>query len=159
MSHRTRRAGTVAPVTDGPGDAEIEGLLVAADPARWQDLWDAVAALDAEPDHGRWAGGEVEGSVIRMPYVVYSQAVLGVLQAVFALGASRPFDWGAWSGITRYRSGRGLDEAPVAESVRMITAIVRADRFSEGTILASIDDGTLPAAIARLRRWWEENCP
>ena len=41
----------------------------------------------------------------------------------------------------------------------MVTAIVRADRFSEGTILVSLDDGTLHAAISRLRRWHDDKGP
>ena len=98
----------------------------------------------------------VEKPVIQMPYVIYSEAVFGVTAKVGALGASQPLDWQAWGGLTRYPNGRGLDEAPVAESIRMVTAIVRADRFGEGTLLASIEDGTFMAAVDRLRCWYEE---
>jgi hypothetical protein len=114
-----------------------------------------VAALDAEAEHGRWAGGDrVEGGdAVQMPYVVYGEAVHRTIAAVYALGASRPFDWRSWDGLNRYPQGRGLDSAPVAESVRMVTAIVRADRFFEGTILATLDDGTLRAAIGRVLAW------
>lgn len=38
----------------------------------------------------------------------------------------------------------------------MVTAIVQADRFSEGTIDATLDDGVLQAALRRLRRWHDE---
>ena len=41
----------------------------------------------------------------------------------------------------------------MAESIRMVTAIVRADRFSEGTKLAFFDDGTFEVIVDRLRRW------
>jgi hypothetical protein len=41
-----------------------------------------------------------------------------------------------------YRGGGGLEAAPVAEAVRMATAIVRADRFTEGALAASLTDGT-----------------
>ena len=75
---------------------------------------------------------------------------------VGGLGAGQPFDWRAWDGLNRYPDGRGLDEAPVAESIRMINAVVRADRFGEGTLLASLEDGTSMAAVDRLRRWFEE---
>ena len=153
---------------DGLTDEEVERILLAAPEDRWSDLSAAVTALDAEPDHGRWAGGEpvgtatvdgVERAVLQMPYVVYREAVHEVIRCVYALGASPPFDWRSWDGLSRYPQGRGLDVAPVAESVRMVTAIVRADRFSEGTILVSLDDGTLHAAISRLRRWHDEKGP
>ncbi len=149
-------------------DDEVERTLLAAPEARWSGLSAAVAALDVEVVHGQWAGGEpvdtvtvdgVERAVLQMPYVVYNDAVHRVIQCVYALGASLPFDWRSWDGFSRYPQGRGLDAAPVAESVRMVTAIVRADRFSEGTILASLHDGTFNAAISRLRRWSDEKRP
>jgi hypothetical protein len=40
----------------------------------------------------------------------------------------------------------------------MVTAIVRAERFSEGTIGATLEDGTLFAALRRIRRWHDEVC-
>jgi Family of unknown function (DUF6508) len=153
---------------EGLTDEEVERRLLAAPEARWSELSAAVAALDAEDDHGRWAGGEpvdtvtvdgIERAVLQMPYVVYNDPVPRVIQCVYALGASLPFDWRSWDGFSRYPQGRGLDAAPVAESVRMVTAIVRADRFSEGTILASLHDGTFNSAIRRLWHWHDEKRP
>ncbi len=150
---------------EGLSDTEIEHQLRAAADKRWRDLWDAVNALALEPERGQWAGGEtvktivvdgVERPVIQMPYVIYSAAVSDVIAKVGGLGASQPFDWEEWDGLNRYPNGEGLDEAPVAESIRLITAIVRADRFGEGTLLAKLEDGTFMAAVDRLRRWYEE---
>ncbi len=150
---------------EGLSDTEIEARLRAASDERWQDLWDAVDGLAVEPQKGQWAGGEtvrtitvdgVEKPVTQMPYVIYSAAALDVIAKVGALGASQPFDWMAWDGLNRYPRGRGLEEAPVAESIRMVTAIVRADRFGEGTLLAGFEDGTIMAVIDRLRRWYDE---
>ena len=149
---------------EGLGDDEIEQRLRAAPDGRWSELWSAVDALRADPDKGRWAGGEavrtividgVEKPVIQMPYVIYGDAALDVIAKVGGLGASEPFDWQAWDGLNRYRAGRGLDHAPVAEAIRMLTAIVRADRFFEGTLLASLENGAFMAAIDRLRRWYD----
>lgn len=150
---------------EGLSDAGIEDRLRAADEERWQDLWDAVDALVLEPEKGQWAGGETvetivvdgrEKPVIQVPYVIYCAAVFDVIAKVGGLGASQPFDWQAWDGLNRYPNGRGLNEAPVAESIRMITAIVRADRFGEGRLLANLEGGTFVAAVDRLRRWCEE---
>ena len=152
-------------MSDGLSDAEIEHLLRTAPEERWQELWDAVDALGAEEEHGRWAVGDwvdtitvdgVEKPVLHMPYVIYGPAIDRTIASIYALGASQPFDWHEWDGLNRYRGGRGLDTAPVAESIRMVTAIVRADRFSEGMILASVEDGTLQATVERLRRWHDD---
>ena len=135
-------------------DAEIEVRLAAAPPERWVALSEARAAFDAEKSHGTWKGGT--GDPIQMPWVDYAPAAEGIVTAIYALGASAPFDWSAWGGLNRYPHGEGLAEAPVAECIRMATAIVRADRFSEGTKLAFFDDGTFELIVDRLRRWHDE---
>lgn len=61
--------------------------------------------------------------------------------------------------MSRFPGGQGLDTSPVADSIKVITAIVRGDRFSEGTVLAALNDGTLLAAIRRLTPWNEAGRP
>lgn len=90
-----------------------------------------------------------------MPYAIYSDATQHLL-ALYDLDILVPFKWPGWEGIEKYRGGTCLDSAPVADALRMVTAIIRAYRFSEGTIGATLDDGTLQAALRRLRRWHEE---
>ena len=139
---------------EGLTDAVIEDRLATAPPERWAALSEARAAFDAEQPHGTWKGGT--GDPIQMPYVDYAPAAEGLVTAIYALGASAPFDWHAWDGLNRYPHGEGLPEGPVAESIRLVTAIVRADRFSEGTKLAFFDDGTFEIIVDRLRRWHDE---
>ena len=145
---------TGSEMLEGLTDAEIEDRLAAAPPERWAALSEARAAFDAEKPHGTWEGGT--GDPIQMPWVNYAPAAEGLVTAIYALGANAPFDWHAWDGLNRYPHGEGLTEAPVAESIRLVTAIVRADRFSEGTKLAFFDDGTFEIIVARLRRWHDE---
>lgn len=148
-----------------PTDDDIESILRGAPADAWSVLWSAVDELEAEDEHMTWNGGQqvdttvVDGAerpVIQMPYAIYSAAAERTIQALFALGALVPFNWPDWNGVRDYRGPRALDDAPVADAVRMVTAIVRADRFSEGTIGATIEDGSLLAALGRLRRWHEE---
>ena len=150
-----------------PTDADIESILRAATADAWSELGAAAAELEAEDEgeHMTWDGGQqtattvvdgVERPVIQMPYAVYSPAVDRTLRALAGLGAIVPFRWPEWSGVQDYRGPDALDAAPVADAVRMVTAIVRAERFSDGSIAATLDDGTLLAAIRRLRRWHDE---
>lgn len=145
-----------------PTDEAIDARLMAVADDGWDNLWAAVHRVDEETDHATWGGGEVvdtivvdgvEQPVIQMHYVVYSDAVNELVQYLYRLGLIVPFNWGAWDGSRRYWAGYGMAEAPVADAVRLITAIVRADRFYDGTIGVSIDDGTLPAALDRIRSW------
>jgi Family of unknown function (DUF6508) len=153
-------------VSADPTDVDIEAILRAAQVERWRDLWAAVEDLETESQHVHWGGGQqvdttfvdgVERPVFQMPYAVYSDQVNRAIQALYDLGAIVPFNWPDWDGIERYRTGRGLDTAPVADAIRLATAIVRADRFAEGTIASTLDDGSFIAALRRLRQWYEDN--
>ncbi|HSH60999.1 MAG TPA: DUF6508 domain-containing protein [Acidimicrobiales bacterium] len=148
-----------------PTDADIEALMRRAPADAWAALWSAVDELEHEDEHMTWGGGQqvdttivdgVERPVIQMPYAIYSTASERVVRSLYEVGAVVPFNWPDWDGVKKYRGVLALDSAPVADAVRMATAIVRADRFSEGTIGAMLEDGTLLAALRRLRRWHDE---
>ncbi len=146
-------------------DETIERTLGATSQELWQSLWEAADAVETEASHGVWAGGEqvdalvVDGEerpVVQMPFVTHSDAVNRLVQTLYQIGAIVPFDWQAWDGVERYRAAKALEHAPVADAIRMLTAIVRADRFAEGTILMKLEDGTLTAALRQLRKWYDD---
>ena len=141
-------------------EAAIAAALAAVSADQWAVLWAAVDSVTAEESHARWAGGDVidavivdgvERPVIRMPYPVYSASVERLIELIGELSLVVPFNWPDWDGAERYRDGVGLAGAPVADAVRMITSIVRSERFCDGAIEGAWLNGTLPAALARLR--------
>ena len=134
-------------------------------PDRWDALWTAVDRLDSSAEHITWGGGGqvgttvvdgVEAPVYQMPYAVYSDEVERLRGALGGVGAVVPFAWPDWHGIRTYRGGQNLDRAPVADAVRLLTAIIRSERFSDGSIAGALADGTLPAALSLLRRWHDQ---
>ncbi len=153
---------------DDVTDEAIVARLLAAPTDGWARLWKAVDEMAEEAEHATWAGGQqvgttivdgVEKPVTQMPYPVYSEPVNRIVAHLYGQGVIVPFDWGHWDGPSRYQGGAGLNSAPVAESVRMLTAYVRAERFGDGNIAAGIENGTLPTALSRLRKWYDEERP
>lgn len=109
-----------------PSDNDIELILQRATVKQWDSLWAAVDAIEREPEHLTWHGGEqvdtmlidgVERPVFQTPYAVYSEATERLLQAIYGTGAIVPFNWPDWRGVETYRGGQGMDSAPVAEAV------------------------------------------
>ncbi|HVF20943.1 MAG TPA: DUF6508 domain-containing protein [Mycobacteriales bacterium] len=138
-----------------PTDAEVEAALRAAPPDRWRDLAAAVAAVEAADGHATWAGGATVDGATQAPYPVYSAAVERLLAAVGRVGAIVVFAWPGWDGLDRYDDPTRLRHAPAADAARLVTAIVRGERFGDGTIANAVDDGRLPAAVRRLLDWYE----
>ncbi len=141
-------------------DAPFLAALAAVRDDAWTELWAAVDALSGETTYATWAGGEVVDTVVvdgveepvtQMPYPQYTDVVERVLRAIGACGFVVPFAWPDWDGLQRYPDGAGLADAPVADAVRMLTAIVRSERFGDGSIAGALERGTLQAAVARLR--------
>ena len=147
---------------DDPTDAEIEAILLAADAERWRELLAALADLEAESERADWDGGqEIRTTVVdasgretlSLPYTEDSDAVRRTTKALYDLGAIVPFDWPHWEGRRRYRGSEGLESAPVADAVRVATAIIRQERFVTGATRNALKDGILFAALRRLRQW------
>lgn len=146
-----------------PTDASIEALLASVPSEHWDEIAAAFDALQADAGEAlHWEGGQqvgvrvVDGEerpVVQMPYAVYSPAVERLRSALGALVV--PFAWPQWEGVQRYRRGRGMAQAPVADAVRMITAVLRSERFTDGSIAGALDDGTLPAAVRRVCAWYD----
>jgi hypothetical protein len=58
--------------------------------------------------------------------------------------------------VRRYQADPdALADAPVTDAVRLLTAIQRAERFSDGAIEGALERGVMQAALARLRRWYD----
>jgi hypothetical protein len=103
---------------------------------------------DPEFELGSWAGGERQpDGAISMPWFELSPEALAFLRDVGANGWIEPFDWMAW---LQSPAGRHLREAPGAIEAagpddlrRMLTAIVRSERFTDGSIEGAHGSGLL----------------
>jgi Family of unknown function (DUF6508) len=139
-----------------PGDEEIVARLRSAGPAE-------VAALRAAADEVRrtaaggplatWPEPQGDGSArnpLSMPYPVYHPAVDGLTSALVAVGACPAYDWRSWPGVTRPSTPADVAAAPLADVARLVTAILRGERFTDGVIGAALESGVLLAAADRI---------
>lgn len=148
------------PSPEPPAEPAVQAVLATVTAEQWSRLWAAADAAAGESTPATWAGGQTititgadggQRPVMQMPYPVYSDAMERLLGVIGELGLVVPFEWMQWDGVERYRGGAGMAAAPVGDAVRMITAVVRSERFCDGSIEGAWQDGTLPAALARLR--------
>jgi hypothetical protein len=109
-----------------------------------------LPGLEAGLDFGRWTGGEKrpDGS-ITMPYYAFSPVAMDLLRDLPVI----VFDWPAWMETDE---ARGLladysrvDGATREQLFRLTTALVRGDRFGEGTLAWAFESGLLLAIVRR----------
>jgi len=137
--------------------------LESAGDDEWRALWRALDAVADLTEYATWAGGdtrtEADGrTVTTWPYPVYDPVVEALRSAIGGAGLSVVYDWPDWPDLPRYRDDPGaLSDAPVADAVRMVVAVLRSERFSDGSIGGALDSGLLQSALGRIRRWAAEH--
>jgi len=138
-----------------PQDEALVDLVRAIDDDGWSELDGIVDELSADARPYEWRGGDRTASgAIQMPWVAYGESVQRAREWLVRHGVVTPLaDWTNWDGRRTYTDAASVDDAPVADVVRLATSIVRGDRFFEGAIAAAVDSGVLVAILSRLRRW------
>ncbi|NGO81488.1 hypothetical protein G6045_38395 [Streptomyces sp. YC504] len=135
-------------------DAEDRLLLgqLKQDAAAWRELAEAAAALTPADRKVEWAGaGEQPGGVIRIGYPNYSKPLLRLTYAVSGVGAVTPAHYWIDHRMPEVPAGGQL---PPADAVRAATAVMRGERFCDGTIAKAAGDGLLDAVVASLLAWY-----
>ena len=91
--------------------------------------------------------------MISMPYFEYSEAVLAFIREMYELEWVHSFDWMAWAGSAE---GKRLSSSPAAIATaseadlsKVLTTILRSDRFSEGALASAIEGGFVLAVARR----------
>ncbi len=136
-----------------PSDEEVLAALASASP-------DAVARLRAAVDDYRsapgrlveWRGGrDPAGSApADSAYPVYDDRVWELLGALQAVGAFVVFDWMHWKRAAVVRDLDLAASAPIADLARLVTVLLRGERFGDGVIAGAVEAGVLPVLAERV---------
>ena len=104
---------------------------------------------------GVWTGGgETAPGVYNTRWVEYAASVNEFVQELYELEVVAPFDWGTWiqeRGNELREDPQRLAEASLEECRMLLSAHVRADRFTEGHLLHAFESGHIVAILDRVR--------
>lgn len=117
--------------------------------ATWEPLF-AAPGFSA----GHWFESEPrDDGVFQMSYFIYAAAVESFVREAHDRGLVVDFDWPRWAGTAkarRYAENPGLvANAGAADLVRLLTTVVRNDRFCEGALAAAFESGLVLAITRR----------
>jgi hypothetical protein len=121
----------------------------------WQPLLELIPAIASTDNFGEMKGGEKnEESFIQMPYYEESSLVDAFRSKVYDLGLIIDFDWTNWEGGNKImnESNFDFDTIRIPEICKLITAIIRKDRFSEGTLVSAFSEGLILKMLQSINR-------
>ena len=104
----------------------------------WQPLIELIPKVESTSKFGEWE----EGNIL-FPYCIEGPIVSQFLHIVYRLPIIISFDWGAWeTGKTSY-DDFDLYTLDLPAKCKLITSIVRSDRFCEGTLVSAFESGLI----------------
>jgi len=112
----------------------------------WRPLLELIPKIESASKFGEWSGGKTdEKGISQFPYCIAAQVVSQFLQIVYRLPTIINFDWGAWKKGRKMASDEGFDfdTIDLPTKCKLITAIVRNDRFCEGALVCAFESGLM----------------
>jgi hypothetical protein len=97
--------------------------------------------------------GQDRGGPGEMPWFEYSALAREFMQTAYDAGWVTPFDWGEWKETeeaTRLRDDPAtLADASIDQLSKLLTTLLRQDRFVEGTVSSAFNSGLLIGILRR----------
>ena len=112
----------------------------------WQPLIELIPKIESTSRFGELGGGEEdEKGVFVMPYYIHSSIVSEFLEIVYDMPIIINFNWGDWrEGPEMLRNKNfNFDTIDLPTKCKMITGIVRSDRFDDGVLVGAFKDGVI----------------
>ncbi len=103
---------------------------------------------------GTWAGGEMMADgVIQMPYYSFGPEAARFISIAYEFGWVIPFDWGTWAqtpkGQLLSAGGDAVATATPDDLARLLTTLIRSERFGDGQLEGAYESGLLTAIVSR----------
>ncbi len=101
---------------------------------------------------GEWRGGTDDGSgTIDWPWFDYAPEVRQFIEALYDHGWIVPFDWSSWQPEAERLVNSGEVDRTDAETLRrLLTLIARKERFCDGFLAVSLQEGLITRILRRL---------
>lgn len=120
----------------------------------WQPLIDLIPEFEQTKDFGKEGEfGLTEEGIKILPYWEPAEVVSKFSELCYKLGIVLEFDWPIWDEGRELVNGdlSKIDILDLMTLCKLITAIIRSDRFCDGALINSFENGCMPTILRRLR--------
>ena len=120
----------------------------------WNELFKLIPDVENTSEFGKWFVNEKTPEGINVfPYVISSDIVSKFRDIVYDKNIEIVFNWGNWEdgiGILENENS-DFSKLDLITLVKLITTIIRNDRFSTGYLVSKFEDGTILKILYRLK--------
>ena len=123
-------------------------------PDDWQPLLELIPEIEKANVFGEQKGGDlIETGVYSFPYWDQTPVVSKFVQVAYRLRIVIDFDWPSWDEGRDLAAADNtkLDYIDLITACKLITAIIRNDRFCDGALVMSFESGLMPRILYRIK--------
>ena len=127
-------------------EKDCEDRIEALTRQDWSPLLALIPKIENTSKFGEWSSGMAdEEGVIHLPYCVPEPIVSQFLEIVYAIPIIISFDWGSWEEGRKMANDDNFnfDCTNLLAKCKLLTAIVRNDRFCEGALVSAFESGLI----------------
>ena len=129
-----------------------ESRILAYPASHWQPLLDLIPIIEKTKSFGKMRVLEnMEENTISLPFIAESELVSQFRKVLLSLNVLIAFNWKEWEiGKLILQDKRGVDGLDLIELCKLLTTIIRSDRFVEGNLVRCFDSGLILKLLSRI---------
>jgi len=121
----------------------------------WQPLLYLIPEIETTKVFGRYQGiAETEEGVFTLPYWITGDLIDRFVKIVYEMPIIISFDWAAWDEGRRIANDLDFDynTIDIPTKCKLITAIVRNDRFCDGALAEAFESGWMLKVLKSIKQ-------
>lgn len=132
---------------------EQESRILAYPASYWQPLLDLIPIIEKTRDFGEMRVlKNMEENTFSLPFIKESELLSQFRKVLVSLNILIAFNWKEWeTGKLILQDKRGVDGLDLIELCKLLTTIIRSDRFVEGNLVRCFESGLILKLLSRIR--------
>ena len=126
----------------------------------WQPLLELIPDIEKTESFGEWAGGtSKDGQSRQFPHFVQAPVISRFLEIANDMPILIVFNWMGWSEGREMINDKNFDfdSVDVPTKCKVISAIVRSERFAEGSLAEAFSSGQMLRILKSIEKQVGEN--
>jgi len=119
----------------------------------WRKLFNYISLIRESKSFGEWEDIEEDANgVLNIPHVFPSKLVCEYTDLMYELDLVVDFDWAGWDEGREIVTNGNYEALDNFTLIKILTAIIRNDRFCEGALVERFEDGTIEKILVELKK-------